>query len=65
MNTDVHTGRMPREDWGCAATSQGITRSQETGLDQTLPWSEGVWPCPHLNFRLVSPEQRDNKVLMF
>lgn len=37
--TQTHTGRMPCEDWSCAAISQGITRSWENSPKEILPQS--------------------------
>ena len=34
LETGWHIGRMVYEDWGNAAKSQGMTKSQERGLEQ-------------------------------
>ena len=51
-------GRRPREDrhtWSDAATHCGVLGPLEAGRTRNDPpreSSEGVWPCPHLDFRL-------------
>lgn len=61
-DTDTNTGREGRgSGWiytVAAKKCQGLPgttrRQEESGQDQALKPSEGVWPCPHLGFRLVA-----------
>ena len=63
----MHTGRMPYEDWGYAATSQGTTRRSESGLEQILPQNLQRWhgPAIILISDFQSLELPDNLFLLF
>lgn len=60
MKTEVETGSMyPQPKNACG--HQGL---EETEDSPRVP-SERLWPCRHLDFRLLAPEVQENKFLWF